>query len=148
MKRLYPTVTFVLTFLIAQSVAAQVNLHQINTAYQQSFDTLAFATGATSDVLPIGWSYIETLGNANTTYATGTGSSNAGNTYSFGQANSTERALGGLQSGTLLPTIGARFTNNTGSAITSLFITYRGEQWRLGTSGRGPDRLDFQYSLD
>ncbi|MBK8142004.1 MAG: hypothetical protein IPK57_14210 [Chitinophagaceae bacterium] len=37
-------------------------------------------------------------------------------------------------------------TNNTGSTITSILITYTGEQWRLGGTGR-TDRLDFQYSL-
>ena len=57
------------------------------------------------------------------------------------------RAFGGLQSGSLIPTIGAVFTNSTGQTITSLDISYTGEQWRLGTTGRA-DRLDFQYSLD
>jgi hypothetical protein len=51
-----------------------------------------------------------------------------------------------LQSGSLAPTIGACFTNNTGGTITSLAIAYTGEQWRLGASGRGADRLDFQLS--
>lgn len=150
MKRLYPTVILLLALFTAPKAFAQVNLQQINTPYQQLFDSLAFANGVIADVstLPTGWSFIETGTNANTTYATGTGSSNTGNTYSFGTAASTERALGGLQSGSLIPTIGARFTNNTGSAITSIVITYRGEQWRLGASARGADRLDFQYSLD
>jgi hypothetical protein len=39
---------------------------------------------------------------------------NTGDTYSFGAASNTERAFGGLQSGSLNPTIGAAFTNNTG----------------------------------
>ncbi|HEU5290657.1 MAG TPA: DUF5689 domain-containing protein [Cyclobacteriaceae bacterium] len=150
MKRLYPIIVFLLALLISPHTKAQVNLQQINTAYLQSFDSLAFATGTTADVttLPKGWSFIETGTNANTTYATGTGSSNTGNTFSFGATGSTERAIGGLQSGSLIPVIGARFVNNTGSVVTSLIITYRGEQWRLGSSGRGADRLDFQYSLD
>ena len=63
---------------------------------------------------------LETGSNANTTYASGTGSSTTGNTYSFGASGSTDRAFGGLQSGSLIPTIGACFVNNTGSTITSL----------------------------
>ncbi len=117
-----------------------------NNPYTQNFDTLAI-TGTTNTLLPEGWEFLETESNANLTYAAGTGSSNAGNTYSFGSDGSTERALGGLQSGSLIPIIGASFTNSTGSTITSLAITYRGEQWRLGSAGR-VDRLDFQYSLD
>ena len=52
-----------------------------------------------------------------------------------------------MQSGSLNPTIGASFTNNTGSTITELSISYTGEQWRLGTSGR-TDRIDFQLSTN
>lgn len=149
MKRLYSLIIFLLALSITPRALAQVNLQEINTAYQQVFDALA-STGATNGVstLPKGWSFVETGTNADTTYATGTGSGTAGNTYSFGATGSTERALGGLQSGSLIPFIGARFVNNTGSTVTSLIISYRGEQWRLGASARGVDRLDFQYSLD
>jgi len=53
-----------------------------------------------------------------------------------------------VQSGSLLSSIGASFTNNTGGTINDLQIAYTGEQWRYGnatTTGRA-DRLDFQYS--
>jgi hypothetical protein len=43
--------------------------------------------------------------------------------------------------------IGACIVNNTGGTLNSITITYDGEQWRLGATGR-TDRLDFQYSLD
>src|SRR5207245_9198344 len=72
----------------------------------------------------------------------------AGDTYSFAATGSAERALGGLQSGSLVPTLGASFRNDTGSTITELVIAYSGEQWRLGAANRGPDRLDFQYSVN
>jgi predicted extracellular nuclease len=113
--------------------------------YTQDFNTLS--SSGTSSTVPTGWLFLESGTNANTTYTTGTGSSNAGDTYSFGAASNAERAFGGLQSGSLIPTIGAAFTNNTGGTITSLAIAYTGEQWRLGATGR-TDRLDFQYSLD
>ena len=97
----------------------------------------------------IGWDFLETGINANTTYTAGTGSGNAGDTYSFGAAASTERAFGRLLSGSLTPVIGAQFTNNTGATITSLDIAYTGEQWRAGVENRGAaDRLDFQLSTD
>src|SRR5688572_23728940 len=135
--------SFVLNFTQAQ---VSVSLPVINSPYTQAFDSLA-AAGTTNDfnTLPHGWAVIETGSNANTTYAASTGSANAGNTYSFG--TTPERALGGLQSGSLVSIMGAGFGNSTGSTITSLHITYTGEQWRLGTASRGPDRLDFQYSF-
>jgi predicted extracellular nuclease len=126
-----------------------VSLAALGAAYGQDFDTLA-STGTTNTTLPTGWFLAEagTSGTNNDAYAAGTGSSNAGDTYSFGGAASPERAFGGLLSGALTPIVGASFTNDTGSTIHSLAISYTGEQWRVGTLDRGPDRLDFQYSLD
>ncbi len=128
------------------SVPAQADTVVLTSAatYTQSFDTLA--NSGTSGTLPVGVQSVETGANANATYAAGTGSSNAGNTYSFGAAGSTDRALGGLRSGSLIPLFGIAFTNDTGSEITDLTIGFTGEQWRLGFAGRA-DRLDFEYAI-
>jgi uncharacterized protein len=115
--------------------------------YTQDFDTLV-NTG-TSSLLPNGWVISEAGTSANATYTAGTGSSTTGDSYSFGAAASTDRALGSLQSGSNVATIGASFVNNTGASLASLVIAYTGEQWRLGTTGRAvPDRLDFQISFN
>lgn len=116
-----------------------------NGSYSQDFSALA--NSGTSSTTPVGWLFSESGANANTTYAAGDGGSNAGNTYSFGTGTGTDRAFGGVRSGSLIPILGALFTNNTGATVTSLTITYTGEQWRLGTTGRN-DRLDFQYSVN
>lgn len=111
--------------------------------YFQNFDTLA-NTG-TSNVLPGGFEIAEAGTNTNNIYTAGTGSSNTGDTYSFGAAGSTDRALGGLRSGSLIPTFGIQFTNMLGRTITALNISFLGEQYRLGTAGRA-DRLAFEFS--
>ena len=129
----------------SRAQSGTVNLTALDLAYQENFDTLAIA--GTSSLLPAGWEILETGTNANLTYTAGTGSGNAGDTYSFGSAAATDRALGGLLSGSLTPLFGVAFANNTGQLITSLDVSFTGEQWRLGTAGRA-DRLDFQYSLD
>lgn len=121
-------------------------LTAIGVAATEDFNTLA-STGTTSSTMPQGWFFSEQGTGANTTYAVGTGSSNSGNTYSFGLADDTERALGGLLSGSVTPSFGAKVRNNTGSAIQSVKISYTGETWRVGTADRS-DRLDFQYSTD
>src|SRR3989337_7731 len=126
------------------SLFAQINLS--GGTYLQDFNTLA--SSGTSGILPAGWLFSETGANANALYNTGTGSSTTGDTYSCGASGSTERALGGLLSGSLTPTIGAWFVNNTGSLLSSVTISYTGEQWRLGTADRGPDTLHFQLSTD
>jgi uncharacterized protein len=135
---------------MARTAAAQpISLTAVGDSYFQDFDTLANTTPVpnTNSALPPGWAFVETGTNQNALYSAGTGSNNAGDTYSFGAAGSSERALGGLLSGSLVPFFGASFTNNTGQTLTALTIAYTGEQWRLGTSGR-TDRLDFQLSTN
>lgn len=113
--------------------------------YNQDFNSLAIS--GTANSLPAGWVMLETGTAADLLYAAGTGSGSTGDTYSFGNNASTDRALGSLLSGTLQSTTGFFFTNATGNTITQLTISYTGEQWRLGAAGRN-DRLDFQFSLN
>lgn len=119
------------------------------TPYVQTFNSLA--QSGTSTVLPNGWFLSETGSGADTSYRAGNGSSNNGDTYSFG-GNSiwgppSDRSLGTLRDNHVVSTIGANFRNDAGLAINRLAIGYLGEEWRLGTANR-IDRLDFQYSLD
>ena len=149
MKPLARGIAALLALGLAGTAQADCIAISAGPAYQQNFDTLA--TSGTSAALPAGWVIRETgtSANANGLYAAGTGSSNSGDTYSFGAAGSSERALGALRSGTLVPSWGACFTNNTGATISALDIAYTGEQWRLGLASRPtPDRIDFQYSLN
>ena len=122
-----------------------ISITSMNYSYSQNFNSLA--SSATSSELPLGWYLSESGTDADTTYTAGTGSSNIGDTYSFGSASSNDRALGGLQTGSLIPTFGVCFKNETGQTITQIPITYTGEQWRLGKLGR-EDKLDFQYSTN
>ena len=144
-RRLCPALLLVLA-----ATGAHAQNVTLTGPYSQSFDTLSNTAGSTTNTaLPTGWLLTETGGGArdNEQYAVDTGSGNTGDTYSYGSAGSTDRAFGGLRSGTLLPVVGACFTNATGSTISSLAVGYTGEQWRLGTITRA-DRMDFQYSLD
>lgn len=121
-----------------------VSLTTPNSAYYQDFNTLV--SSGTSSATPAGWTLFEGGALADGMYAAGDGSSSVGNTYSFGSSGSSERAFGTLHGGSLVPKIGACFTNNTGSGITRLEIAYTGEQWRRGTTNN-QDQLAFQYSM-
>jgi hypothetical protein len=125
--------------------AHAISISSLGSSYTQDFNILA--SSGTGSATPAGWSFAESGSNQNTTYAAGTGSSNGGDTYSFGAASASDRAFGGLRSGSLIPTFGAFFSNDTGGGINFLDIAYSGEQWRMGAVGR-LDRLDFQYSTD
>lgn len=133
---------FVILFIIQSSLTAQIPLTA--GGHTEDFNTLA-ASG-TSTTLPAWWAFIETGTNANNTYTANNGSNNAGDTYSYGSGTSSERAFGALQSGSLVSRFGATFYNAAGSGITSISITYWGEQWRLGATGR-TDSLFFSYAV-
>jgi hypothetical protein len=130
------------TFTVLSDV---ISLNTIGAWVSEDFNTLA--NSGSSSIMPIGWSILETGTNANSSYTVGTGSSNLGDSYSFGAASATDRSLGGLFSGSLNPSFGAKILNNTSSTIVSLSISYTGETWRVGAANRA-DRIDFQYSLN
>jgi predicted extracellular nuclease len=136
--------------VFADTGTGAVSLTTIGSPATENFDTLSNTAGSTTNTtLPTGWYITETGGGArdNEQYAVDTGGSTTGDTYSYGAAASTERALGELRSGTLIPLFGAKFTNNTGATITSLDVAYTGEQWRFGgVHSTVAERLDFQYS--
>ncbi|HJR90780.1 MAG TPA: DNA/RNA non-specific endonuclease [Aeromicrobium sp.] len=111
----------------------------------EDFDSLgtAGATWLDNTTIP-GWY------STRAAYVAGTGSSNTGTLYSFGVAGTnavTDRALGSVASGSTLTVYqAARLTNNTGATITSLEISYTGEQWRTGGNAAAHS-LTFQYQV-
>ena len=136
--------------VLADTGSGAVSLTTLGTPVTENFDTLSNTAGSTTNTtLPTGWYITEQGGGArdNEQYAVDTGASTTGDIYSYGAAASTDRALGALRSGTLIPFYGAKFTNNTGATITSLDVSYIGEEWRCGTAGR-TDRIDFQISTN
>lgn len=147
--------TFIAISFIGSPSSALTNNGSITTVgapLTENFDTLA-STGT-----GIAWADNATIPgwySSRVTYNSGTGSSNAGALYSFGVAGTnpaTDRALGGVASGgTGTIFYGARFINNTGNTITSLDISYNGEQWRTGGSSTATPSVaqttDFQYQI-
>jgi hypothetical protein len=129
----------------AANAQAAISVDSVGFTYSQDFDSLTTSTVATpwanDSTLP-GWSlFIATLADAPTIVA-GNGSSNAGSFYSFGEAGSSERALGGTASGgtyfgspsagTVAGYIAVAFTNNSGSVLDGFTLGFDGEQWRNG----------------
>jgi len=156
MKQICTCIGFLFLYILpstAQTGTGSVSLTAIGTAATEDFNTLSNTAGSTTNTaLPTGWYLTETGGGArdNEQYAVETGASTTGDTYSYGAAASTDRALGSLRSGTLIPSYGASFTNNTGVPVTSVDISFTGEQWRIGNVARttGPDQLNMEYSTD
>lgn len=130
----------------AGALSVPISITDLDVPYTQNFDTLA-NSGTGHTALPDGWAIWEFGDNADQKYRAGTGSSNTGDTYSFGVQGSSDRALGSVRSLNSVTVFGAYFRNDTDHVITAITISYWGEQWRVGSTGR-EDRLSFLYSLD
>ncbi|MBL0913724.1 MAG: hypothetical protein IBJ09_15265, partial [Bacteroidia bacterium] len=134
-----------LTGLVAN---AQVALTGANPTYTQDFNTLA-TSGTANPFSLTNWAIAETGTGANSNYRAGDGSTNNGDTYSFGTGTNTDRALGGVASGSVETSFGVSFVNNTGQSISAVNVAYVLEQWRRANATAGAkDTLYFSYSTD
>lgn len=124
---------------ISANLSAQFSIAATATNYTQDFNTLTNGTW-TDNTTATGW-YAKTDATASiTTYGANTGSTVTAGLYAFGVAGTnplTDRALGYAPtnaftggSGTGKGYLGWRLKNNTGAAITSITVTWTGEQWR------------------
>jgi autotransporter-associated beta strand protein len=148
MRTRYIVVASLAVASASPAVLAQLSI-TTNSPHNQDFNTLPNATGtnyaASGGIFGQGWSFDENGSNANLTYVAGTGSDNAGNTYSFGATGVgplSDRAFGFLQSGSLTSILGFTFTNDTGQPVNRIVVGYTGENWRRITA---PDTLAFSY---
>ncbi len=85
-----------------------------------------------------------------TVYIANAGDSANGSLYSFGSQSSSDRALGSIGSGNSgagMFRYGTGFTNGFAEAISEVSLTFRGEQWRMGTM-ENDNVVEFQYSLN
>jgi hypothetical protein len=136
--------SILLSGILFSAKAQYVSILSFGSGYSQDFNTLDTSGTALANI-PSGWWIAESPGNF--TYRAGNGSSNSGDTYSFGSPSSSDRALGSVASGTVVSNFGSRYINNTGSAITSFSINLTMEQWRSG--GRTSlDSLTFLYLIN
>lgn len=132
------SLTFILV-ITGVKVQAQFSIAAGSTNYTQDFNTLTSGTWTDNSTLT-GW-YARTDATASiTSYGANTGSTTTAGLYAFGVAGVnplSDRAIGYAPtnaytgaSGTGKGYIGWRLKNNTGSTITSVTVTWTGEQWR------------------
>jgi hypothetical protein len=129
----------------ALSSSAQVVLTGPSTYYQDFNSLASFGTGNPwTNNLPTalmpGW-----YSNM-TTYDADDGTLAASGQYSYGNNNSTERALGSVALPGALIVYGMRLNNGSTTTFGSLNVDYTGEQWRSGSVLT--DVLQFEYSTN
>ncbi|MBR0346643.1 MAG: ExeM/NucH family extracellular endonuclease, partial [Rudaea sp.] len=123
-----------------------MSLTSTGTAYTQNFNTLptsGSATWSNNSTIP-GWYSART--GTDSTIAADNGASNSGNLYSYGITGSSDRALGSIGSSNAKAGSffwGVRLRNNTGGTLTSLAVSYTGEQWR--NSAAAAQTVSFSY---
>jgi hypothetical protein len=132
---------------------AQVSINNSNFLYGQDFNALGTQTNIGYPMNLNNWQLFEfgTGGYVNNQYRGGNGNDPSAEVYSFGQAGSTERALGSVAKGTpgsLEAHYGVSFINNTGSTINAFHVGFKQEQWRVGDASTLPDTVRFYYSTN
>ena len=137
----------VFALVFSGKVYGQVSLTNGAPTYTQDFNSLA-NTGATAtwtdNVTLLGWYAAQTSGTFPGTYRIDSGSSTTGAIYSFGLTSASDRCLGALGSGTpATQYYGVRIKNNGTTTITSLALSYTGEQWRYGTNAAQSDTIQY-----
>ncbi len=138
---------FVLTFGLVGEMMGQINITSLPANYSNNFDSYnpstasnvpstINSTGTSTAGLAsstIGWTASSTTAVYN---GKGTGSGNTGGFWGYNVTGNTgtENSLGALSSGSNTHTYTISFTNNSGSTITSLTMSWDYEQWRYGGS--------------
>ncbi|HQR08522.1 MAG TPA: PEP-CTERM sorting domain-containing protein [Gemmatales bacterium] len=135
---------FIAALFFLSTPVAQAQVSLTNT-YTQNFNTL-LNTGNnnpwTDNSTIFGWY------STRTTYQASDGTGNTGDLYSFGTTGSNERALGSINGGsTGNISYAVQLRNLSGGVITSLQISFTGEQWRNGGNVSGPDTVAFDYLI-
>ncbi len=135
-----------LAFLLPVLAYSQVNLTTGNLTYSQNFDALISTGTATwvNDTTITSWYAARSVAGV-VTLRSNNGFSNSGGLQSFG--TTAERALGGLGSASNgTNALGLRLKNTSGITLTSLIISYTGEQWRNG-GNTNANKLEFSYTI-
>lgn len=150
MNRRQTTLIFLAASAVTLSPAWATYMNVTDCPYCQTFDTLAQTGTATwqNDMSgATGWFIQSTASNlsgngSGLTYTAGNGSSSSVGIYSFG--NSSDRSLGAITGGNAVA-FGNLLLNNSANTITSLTISYTGEQWRSSTTSA--QSLLFSYAV-
>ncbi len=150
------TIAAILGLFFCPLLPAQANLTAIGTPYTQDFNSLTGGTDGTSyawtnNTTLTGWYMDEQLTSAGVccddaplVEASYTSMSNTGSLYIYqasGDCNIGGRPSG--SSGTIW--YGVRLRNTTGTAITSMYVRYYGEQWTIAENGANVNITEFHY---
>ncbi|MBI5762566.1 MAG: PEP-CTERM sorting domain-containing protein [Planctomycetes bacterium] len=157
MKRVATVLALTALLITTANASASIILNSL-APVSENFDTLIntgstplSATIGTQVGLGNGWDGVKNSGTGASAMAliADTGTGNSGALYSYGNAaGNPERALGAVGSGSNAATFGVEIVNNTGVAITSIFISATAEFWRSSTSSSGtPNTLTFGWGL-
>lgn len=148
-KKLYQQLLLLLILFFSGNVWGQISITSTS-AVTQNFNTIT-----TGSSLPANWrihasttSPVWSSGSSSTTVAyTNSGTPTAGGTYIWGNSAGTDTAIGAMTSGGFASpnNLMAFYSNNTGSPISQLSISYNAKRYRINTALAS---VSFSYSLD
>lgn len=117
------------------SLSAQVSMGVFSSVYSQDFGALGPVSfnWVNNFTLPNWYAQRSAGGN---TFTSNNGTSTTGDLYNYGVTNAPDRSLGSLGAANTGDfSWGVLLRNTSGVPISSLSVSYTGEQWRHGSSG-------------
>jgi hypothetical protein len=134
-------------------VMGQFNINASNTNYSENFNSLTGTTWTNNSTLT-GWYARTDATTLISAYALNTGTTTTAGLYSFGVAGTnllSDKSIGFAPTNTYFGSagsgkgyIGWRLKNNTGANITSITVTWTGEQWRRDNTVSQNLTFDYQ----
>ena len=94
-----------------------------------------------------GWQFYNQVAAGNVGLVVDAGTSNSGATMSYGTSGNSDRALGSLASGSVIPTMGLVLQNDGAVPLSVVTISFTNEQWRSGANAV-TNHILFEYSLN
>lgn len=125
-----------------RTTAGHYSLTQTGTEIVQNFEDLS--TAADAEIAPGKWQFAESGSNSDFFYQPSDGNISGPGVYSFGTDG--DRAFGSVTGSGSTADIGIRIKNTSDDTITSVLVSYTGEQWYRGAVPGNEDELRFSYS--
>jgi len=125
------------------NVAAQTSISAIGTEVLEDFSTLTSGGSWTDNTTRLGWYALKPDLTPPNTFGLNDGSTISFGLYSFGLTS--DKALGFVPNGVANQTmyLGWRLKNNTGQTISTITISWKGEQWR--SAANDDQSINFYY---
>ncbi|TXC78653.1 hypothetical protein [Luteibaculum oceani] len=131
--------------IIGPSVFGQKSITTVGATHTEDFNGLPSSGSGDFSGLAEGW-LIYNNSSEESSNISSDGSSTTTSYHSYGSTGDGDRSLGCIDDQFSNYVFGWLFENNTGKTLYKIYVSYQGEQWRVGATN-GSQKIDFSYAI-